>query len=224
MTPRASWRRCLYTTPLPTAGAAWAASVSRATRPGVPGRFETRNASMASRGRGNGTQIRGKQHRAWTASSSRRARGRRLARARGTPTCAASLRVVARRARAAAFYALGHARAQDEGSPREPRLRRDARASGSGLRRQLGRAGRLRGRPRLHSNYFRDGRPARGDARRRRGPGAREAAGPPARYPTRRGADLPPADDRVAALGDLGEVSSIAAAALREEDPGPYAA
>ena len=39
------------------------------------------------------------------------------------------------------------------------------------------------------------------------------------RSTVRRGADLPPADDRVAALGDLGEVSSIAAAALREEDP-----
>ena len=41
------------------------------------------------------------------------------------------------------------------------------------------------------------------------------------RSTVRRAADLPPADDRVAALGDLGEVSSIAAAALREEDPGP---
>ena len=39
------------------------------------------------------------------------------------------------------------------------------------------------------------------------------------RSAVRRAADLPPADDRVAALGDLGEVSSIAAAALREEDP-----
>jgi 2-succinyl-5-enolpyruvyl-6-hydroxy-3-cyclohexene-1-carboxylate synthase len=39
------------------------------------------------------------------------------------------------------------------------------------------------------------------------------------RSTVRRVADLPPADDRVAALGDLGEVSSIAAAALREEDP-----
>ena len=39
------------------------------------------------------------------------------------------------------------------------------------------------------------------------------------RSTVRRAADLPPADDRVAALGDLGEVSSIAAAALREEDP-----
>ena len=39
------------------------------------------------------------------------------------------------------------------------------------------------------------------------------------RSTVRRAADLPPADDRIAALGDLGEVSSIAAAALREEDP-----
>ena len=39
------------------------------------------------------------------------------------------------------------------------------------------------------------------------------------RSTVRRAADLPPADDRIAALGDLGAVSSIAAAALREEDP-----
>jgi len=38
---------------------------------------------------------------------------------------------------------------------------------------------------------------------------------------TRRTADLPPADDRVAALGDLGAVSAVAAAAVRADDPGP---
>ena len=88
----------LYKT-LPTAGAAWAASVVdelvRHARPGVPRSLRNTESRRWRREEAvraiAAVQLSCKQHRAWTASSSRRARGRRRWpwRARGTPTCAA---------------------------------------------------------------------------------------------------------------------------------------
>ena len=171
----------LYNT-LPTAGAAWAASVvDELVRQGVdrfviaPG---ARSAPLA------------------------------LACARD-PHVRRNLRVV-HDERAAAFYALGHARA------RSGSCACVVTTSGTAVANLLPAACEA-DRDSISIIFATADRPAE-----MRGVGADQVLARQQdllRSTVRRAADLPPADDRIAALGDLGEVSSIAAAALREEDP-----